>query len=171
MERDKNMPNVNDLKDSKFLTKEDCEPDVLIVTIVGWDNVDVSLESGPPKMKYTLNFKEVDKPLVLNNTNGQRIAALTGKDEFDDWIGSKITLFNDRSVSFGGKLTGGIRVLMPQPTAPASPLPTTQQQAGYDKASGQATPDNIAARADEARAAYNAKNVITENTEHGPMDR
>ncbi len=152
------MPNVNDLKDSKFLTKEDCEPDVLLVTIAGWDNVDVSLESGPPRMKYTLNFKEVDKPLVLNNTNGQRIAALTGKDEFDDWIGFEITLFNDRSVSFGGKLTGGIRVLMPQPNAPAATtMPSPSQMADYNKASGQATPDNIAARADEARAAHVAK--------------
>jgi hypothetical protein len=130
------MANVHDLKDSKFLTKEDTDPAVE-VTIAGWDNVDVSLESQPTKMKYVLMFKEVEKPLVLNNTNGQRIAAMTGKDDFDDWIGFKITLFNDKSVSFGGKLTGGIRVLMPQPNAPQpTTKPTPSQQVDYNKASG-----------------------------------
>ena len=81
-EREQKMPNVNDLKDSKFLTKEDVTPDVQ-VTIKGWDMQDVSLETQPKKEKYVLVFEELDKPLVLNNTNGQRIAKITGSGEFD----------------------------------------------------------------------------------------
>lgn len=111
------MPGVNDLKDSKFLTKEDADP-AISVTITGWRETDVSLESQPTKMKYVLEFKEIGKPLVLNNTNGQRIALLTGKDEFDEWIGFTITLFNDKMVEFGGKMVGGIRVHVPQPDLP-----------------------------------------------------
>ena len=114
-------PSVSDLKESKFLTKEDCDP-AIIVTITGWDQVDVSLESGPAKMRYVLNFEETDKPFVLNSTNGNRIQLLTGKGDFDEWIGTKITLFNDKTVEFGGKIVGGIRVHVPQ-----QPLPTAQQ--------------------------------------------
>ena len=111
------MPNVNDLKDSKFLTKEDADPPI-ILTIAGWRETDVSMESQPAKLKYVLDFKEVEKPLVLNNTNGQRIALLTGKDDFDDWVGFEVTLFNDKMVEFGGKIVGGIRVHVPQPDLP-----------------------------------------------------
>ena len=111
------MPSVNDLKDSKFLTKEDADP-AIAVTITGWREMDVSMESQPTRMKYVLDFKEVPKPLVLNNTNGQRIALITGKDEFDEWIGFKITLFNDKMVEFAGKIVGGIRVHVPQQDLP-----------------------------------------------------
>ena len=111
------MPSVNDLKDSKFLTKEDADP-AIAVTITGWREMDVSMESQPTKLKYVLDFREVEKPLVPNNTNGQRIALLSDKDEFDDWIGFQITLFNDKMVEFGGKIVGGIRVHVPQQDLP-----------------------------------------------------
>ncbi len=118
------MPNVNDLKDSKFLTKEDADPPI-VVTIAGWREMDVSMESQPTRLKYVLDFKEVEKPLVLNNTNGQRIALITGKDDFDDWLGFKITVFNDKMVEFGGKIVGGIRVHVPQPDLPQGVSPVT----------------------------------------------
>jgi len=107
------MPNVNDLKSSKFLTKHDAEPPKL-VTIKAYTEEDVSLESQAPEMKWCLHFNELDKPLVLNTTNGQRIEAITGSGEFDDWIGKKVVLYNDETVMFAGKLTGGIRVRAPK---------------------------------------------------------
>lgn len=103
------MPNVNDLKNSKFLAKEDVEPDAL-VTIKNYEEMDVSLEKEPTKMKWVLYFKELDKPMVLNKTNGMLLAAITGSEEFDDWIGKQIILFNDKSVMFAGEFTGGIRI-------------------------------------------------------------
>lgn len=106
------MPNVNDLKNSQFLTKEDVEPPVQ-VTIKSYKEQNVEMEGEPERKKWTLFFNELEKPLVLNMTNGQRIEVITGSAEFDDWIGKKITLYNDKSVSFGGKLTGGIRVYVP----------------------------------------------------------
>lgn len=117
------MPNINDLKQSKFLTKADVDPPVL-VTIRGWEQVNVAMEGAPPDLKYALHFNELDKPMVLNSTNGQIIAAVTGSQEFDDWTGRKIVLYNDPNISFAGKLTGGIRCRapknQPQP-APAAP--------------------------------------------------
>lgn len=103
------MPTVNDLKSSKFLTKHDVEPPV-VVTIISYEEMNVALESQVPEMKYTLHFKELDKPLVLNLTNGMLIAAITGSEDLDHWIGKQIVLWNDKTVSFAGKITGGIRV-------------------------------------------------------------
>lgn len=103
------MPNVNDLKSSRFLTKHDVTPDVL-VTISGYEEQDVSMESQAEEMKWCLSFKELDKPLVLNMTNGQLVSHVTGSDEFDDWIGKQIVLYNDETIMFGGKMVGGIRV-------------------------------------------------------------
>ncbi len=127
------MPNVNDLKDSKFLTKEDVDPPV-IVTIAGWEHIDVSMDTEPERMRYTLSFQEFDKSMVLNTTNGQRIQKVTGESDFDNWIGKEIVLFNDPNVEFGGKLVGGIRVQIPQaeiqaPVRPGnegSPVPTDE---------------------------------------------
>lgn len=103
------MPNVNDLKTSKFLTKHDCEPPIL-VTITRWAKEDVSMETQAEEMKFVLHFKEVPKPLVLNMTNGLLIADIAGSEDFDHWIGKQIVLYNDETVMFAGKRTGGIRV-------------------------------------------------------------
>ncbi len=100
---------VKDLKDSRFLTKDDVEPPVL-VTITGDEKMNVALESQAPEEKHVLHFKELPKPLVLNMTNGQLIEAIVGSDNSDDWIGKRVVLYNDKTVSFAGKLTGGIRI-------------------------------------------------------------
>jgi len=111
------MPTVNDLKDSRFLAKTDVEPDVL-ATIESYEKMNVALESQAPEMKWTLRFTKLPKPLVLNSTNGQLIAAITGSEDFDNWIGKQVVLYNDKTVSFAGKLTGGIRVKAPRNQAP-----------------------------------------------------
>lgn len=107
------MPNVNDLKRSKFLTQGDVDPPIL-VTIIGYEEVDVAREGADPEMRWALYFKEVDKPLILNSTNGQIIASITGSENFDDWKGTAIVLYRDRNISFGGKLVGGIRIRAPK---------------------------------------------------------
>lgn len=106
-------PNVDDLKTSKFLTKHDVEPPIL-VTIKNWDKVNVAMENQAPEMRYVLNFLEVEKPLVLNMTNGLTIKVIAKSGDFDHFIGKKIVLFNDKTVMFAGKLTGGIRVRAPK---------------------------------------------------------
>lgn len=113
------MPNINDLKSSKFLTKNDVEPPIL-VTIKSYEEMNVAMENQAPENKWCLIFKELDKPLVLNMTNGQLIAAITGSEEFDHWIGREIILYNDKTVMFAGRLTGGIRVKVPKGGQPNS---------------------------------------------------
>lgn len=120
------MPTIHDLKTSKFLTKADVMTPTL-VTIRGYDRVNVALAGAEPDEKYVLHFNETEKPLVLNSTNGQIIAAMTGSEDFDGWIGRKVVLYNDASISYGGRVTGGIRARAPknQPatTAPAATAP------------------------------------------------
>lgn len=103
------MPTVDDLRNSQFLTKSEVVPDVL-VTIKSYEMQDVSLEDDPADEKYVLHFEELDKPLVLNVTNGLLIEEITGSDNFDDWIGKQIVLYNDKTIMFQGRRTGGIRV-------------------------------------------------------------
>ena len=119
--------NVNDLKSSKFLSKADVEPPVL-VTIVSCEEMNVALESQAPELKWTLNFKELDKPLVLNVTNGQLLAAITGSEESEDWIGKTVVLYNDKTVSYAGEITGGIRIR----ASKVEPQLTKEEQAAQD---------------------------------------
>ena len=111
--------NINELTDSKYLKKEDVSPPV-IVTISGLSRENLAKDNETPEMKHILHFSENIKPMVLNITNGKLIAMVTQSDETDDWIGKKITLWNDPTVSFGEKMTGGIRVQMPQQQAVAA---------------------------------------------------
>jgi hypothetical protein len=123
------MPRVSDLKQSRFLTKEDCTPPIL-VTIMGYAQFNVAIENQSPDNKWALSFHEAEKPMVLNQTNGQLISAILGSDDFDDWIGKKIVLYNDPTIAFAGKITGGIRVRAPKNQAPvaAKPKPSAAQR-------------------------------------------
>lgn len=111
--------NVNELKESKFLKRSDVGEGT-VVTISGVDRANVAKEGAPEEMKWILHVEEFDKGLVLNSTCGQLIAQALKSEESDDWVGKQVVLYDDPSVSFGGKLVGGIRV---------RPVPKSQQTA------------------------------------------
>lgn len=116
--------NVNsDLKQSKYLAKSDVEPPIL-VTIRDCSQESVGLPGEDEILKWALHFEETDKPMILGPTTGSQIAAILGSDESDQWIGQKIVLYNDKTVMYKGKCTGGIRVRAPKnQAAPAQPNP------------------------------------------------
>ena len=125
--------NVNELKKSNFLKKEDVGRGAL-VTISDVRQENIAKEGAPEEMKWCLYLKEFEKPMVLNSTNGQLIAKITGSDESDHWAGVKVVLYDDPSITFGGKLTGGIRVRAPRnqpPAAPAAPTVVGRPVAGH----------------------------------------
>ena len=99
---------INQLKESNYLKKEDCDPPIL-VTIDHLTQKNVALEGDPPDMKHCLHFAQDYKPMILNSTNAQLIARALGSEETDDWKGQQIVLYADPNVSFQGKLVGGIR--------------------------------------------------------------
>lgn len=107
------MPNVNDLGESKHLKTSDF-PEPVVATITGYDRQNVAKDNEPVAMKYTLSFKELDKPMTLNKTNGNRIAKILGNGDFDSWIGKQVEIYHDPMVEFKGEIVGGIRVRPPQ---------------------------------------------------------
>ncbi len=130
------MPNINEMKDSKFLKKEDCGQGIL-VTIKEVTQENVAQEGAPEQLKWCLHVEESDKPMVLNSTNATVIAAVCGSPETENWAGKKIVLYNDPNVMYAGKITGGIRARAPrtQAAAPKSagqaaqkPLPPVEDQ-------------------------------------------
>ncbi len=154
------MPSVNDLSESKYVAKEDVGEGKL-VTITGYKKVDVSRDSEPTAIKYILMFDEC-KSLVLNKTNGKRIALIMhetysvtrdyqededGKkvpanEQFGNWIGKKIVLWNNPDIEFAGEITGGIRVRPPQKDAHGR---TAGQVQKYDDAAPKPTEDDVPA--------------------------
>lgn len=98
---------------SKFLKKEDVDPPKL-VTIKAMRQANVGMDDQPEELKWTVTFKELEKPMVLNSTNIQLIVKALGTDETDDWIGKQVVVYNDPNVSFGGKITGGVRIRAPK---------------------------------------------------------
>lgn len=100
--------NIRELKKSKYLKKEDCEPP-LQLTMNEVRLEDVGADGGQDE-RHVLYFQEEEKGMVLNSTNGQLIADITGSEESSEWAGKKIELYHERNVFFAGKRTGGIRV-------------------------------------------------------------
>jgi hypothetical protein len=124
--------NISQLRDSKFLRKEDCGKGVLL-TIDRIEQTNVAMNDQPEELKHILCFQEDVKPMILNTTNATLIASVTGSDETDDWHGHQIVAYNDPTVMNRGKVTGGIRVRAPkrQPprSAPAAPAPAPARPA------------------------------------------
>lgn len=113
-EQEEEAMKVSQMMSKKFLTKEDCDPPIL-VTIESIERVNVAKEGTEEEFRFAMHFAETDKPLVLNATNIQACQmACGGDEETDNWIGHKIVLYNDPNVSFAGKITGGIRLRAPK---------------------------------------------------------
>ncbi|MCR4342113.1 MAG: hypothetical protein NUW01_19730 [Gemmatimonadaceae bacterium] len=113
------MPKVSEMRESKFLKKEDVGTGALL-TVESIDQHNVAKEGADPEMKWCMSFAECEKPLALNSTNIQRCQNIFGSDDTDDWTGHKIVLYSDPNVSFQGKLVGGIRVRAPKTATKAA---------------------------------------------------
>jgi hypothetical protein len=110
--------------DSKFLKKEDVGEDGVILTISHFSTQSVKGDDGVEEQKVVLNFAEAGmKPMILNKTNSQLLAIATGARTAGDARGKKVIVYCDPSVSFGGRVIGGIRIKkIPGPArAPAAP--------------------------------------------------
>jgi hypothetical protein len=89
---------------SNYLRAADIEADTIAV-IARIAEEEVGRERT---LKPILYFRGVQQGLVLNRTNGSRLAAAFG-DEMDDWIGQTITMFTE-IVPFGADNVPAIRV-------------------------------------------------------------
>lgn len=111
--------------ESKYLAKSDVGEDGVILTIKGFHREMVKGDDGDEE-KTVLHFVEDVKPMILNRTNAQLLAVVTGAKIAGEAKGKQIVVYNDPTVGFGGKITGGIRIKKiagtPKPM-PAAPKP------------------------------------------------
>lgn len=110
------MTNINDLSwdqlvpsDSKYLSKADVGEEGLILTVKGFRQEQIKGDDGD-EQKMVLHFVEDVKPLIVNRTNAQLIGVCTGAKTAGEARGKQIVVYNDLTVSFGGKITGGLRI-------------------------------------------------------------
>lgn len=99
---------TSELKQSKYLKKEDCGDGGILVTIAGITQENVAPDNKPEELKWIMSFNEC-KPLVMNGTNTKLIEKALGSDETDDWVGKQIVLFNDENVTYMDEVVGGVR--------------------------------------------------------------
>lgn len=104
------MPNIDTMRDRRFLAKEDINGKEAIVTFKSFEQVNTALEGQSPKYKWAAYFNEFEKPLIFNNTNREAAALALGSRVTEQWLGKRVALFVDPMVSFQGKITGGVRV-------------------------------------------------------------
>lgn len=116
------MADISKYRDTNYLKQEDV-PKPILATISHCKEEDVSIQGQPEKIKCVIYFKEEIKPLVANWTNLQRIHRITEDGDTDHWGGTKIVLYVDEDVEFGGKIVGGIRVRAPKQQAQQEPEP------------------------------------------------
>jgi hypothetical protein len=94
---------------SKYLTKDDVGEEGLVLTIKGF-RMETLKGDDSEEDKMVLHFVEDMKPMVLNRTNAQLVGVCTGAKTAGEARGKQIVVFNDPTVSFGGKITGGLRI-------------------------------------------------------------
>jgi hypothetical protein len=94
---------------SKYLKKEDVGDDGVILTIKGFKQEMVEGDNGD-EQKLIMYFEENYNPMVVNRTNAQLLAIATGAANAGEARGKEIIVYNDPTISFGNKVTGGIRI-------------------------------------------------------------
>jgi len=99
----------NEVFPSRWLKPADLEPDGETVTIrkVTMEEIGEKRERKP-----IIAFDETDKELVVNITNWNSIAELSGEEDSDNWPGHVIKLVRSK-VQYGAKTVDGIRIEAP----------------------------------------------------------
>jgi len=128
---------------SSYLKKEDVGNGVNL-TIKDVKVEDVGGNKDPADQKPVIYFHESDRGMTCNKTNAEIITQIMGTDDTDQWIGKQICLYDDPTIFFGGKITGGIRVrpvqLGQQPAIQTSAQPQRSQPPLEQTVDGRAAP-------------------------------
>src|SRR5262245_25754323 len=112
----------DDLFPSKYLKCADLKGKPRVVEIEQAPIETLKNPKGEEQRKVVLYFKGAKKTLPLNLTNFDAVAEITGSDETNDWLGTKIELY-PATTMMGGKITDCIRIRRPHEGLPVSPPP------------------------------------------------
>jgi len=119
---DLNSLNFEDLvpSQSQYLAKGDVGEEGMVLTIKGFRREMVKGDDGDEE-KTVLHFVEAVKPMILNRTNSQVIGTVTGAKTAGEAKGKQILVFNDVTITFGGRVTGGLRIKKAPPQTASQP--------------------------------------------------
>ena len=111
MNMDINSMSFNQLvpSNSSYLSKDDVGEDGVILTIKGFKMETIKGDDGDEE-KMVMYFDEDFKPMIINRTNSRLIGIATGAANAGEARGKQVVVYNDATISFGGKVTGGIRI-------------------------------------------------------------
>ena len=118
--------------DSLYLSKDDVPAQGIDASIIGV-KVDNVGDDRKPILGFGGGFL---KPMVLNKTNTAILISLFGEDS-NGWTGKMVQVYCDPSVSYAGKVTGGLRIRMAplasvQPAASVEPVRTLSPAEQYE---------------------------------------
>ncbi len=101
--------NINSAFPSNYLKAADLQGRRAAVTVSH-----VAMEDIGDDHKPVLYFVGKEKGMVLNRTNANMIAEITGLEETDQWKGHTVVLFSTK-VDFQGRRVDAIRIDRPAP--------------------------------------------------------
>lgn len=78
------------------------------LTIADVETEELPQDTGKDKVRGVISFKETERQLVLNSTNGQCFKAMFGR-KVQDWVGKSVTLCAETD-KFGRETVEAVRV-------------------------------------------------------------
>lgn len=100
------------LRENTYLGQHDFDPgEKKTFTVDRLVSDDVTDDKGRKKKEPIMFFKEAVKPMIVNSTNCRKMEELSGSKYIESWSGMRIIISVDPKVRFGGKVTGGLRII------------------------------------------------------------
>ena len=93
-----------------YLKADQLPEDGEIRRVVSCSQQPIKDSAGKEELRWILCLDGGLKPLILNATNIKTAVACLGGAETDDWVGQDIVVYQDPSISYGGVVTGGVRL-------------------------------------------------------------
>ena len=137
------MATKNERFKKRFLSAADLKGKAVRLEIKQEYPEELTDPSGKKKVKSILSFVGTEKELVLNETNWDSIAAITGEYDAENWPGKKIELYPTKT-PMGGKNVDCIRIREPaQKTMKLAPPTAPKPQPVQDPAPADDMDDEI----------------------------
>lgn len=102
-------------RDHDYLGAWDFEDGDKTVTIEKVEQGFVDRHPEAPERVALVHIRELDRPMILNSTNGALIAAMYGTPDTREWVGKRIILMRGMTTDKSGHPCFGIRVKPERP--------------------------------------------------------
>jgi hypothetical protein len=121
-ERGRLMPMMDDVYGGSWLKAEDLPENFRGVLTVEHVSVQTVGDGQDKERKLALRFRGKEKLLLLNVTNANMMAEITGSRDYDHWVGRQVVLFRTMT-DYAGKRVPALRLDHARAAATAAPPP------------------------------------------------